>query len=113
MLVFIGGFAISLGPIMWLVIAEIFPLKVRGLGASLATCVNWGSNWLVAITFLSLIEVLGPSGTFFIYFIVSIFSIIFVYFWVPETKGCTLEDIEANLYAGKSARQLGERSLLN
>ncbi len=113
MLVFIGGFAISLGPIMWLVIAEIFPLKVRGLGASLATCVNWGSNWVVAITFLSLIEVLGPSGTFFIYFVVSIFSIIFVYFWVPETKGCTLEDIEANLYAGKRASQLGERPLLN
>ncbi len=55
MLVFIAGFAISLGPIMWLMIAEIFPLKVRGLGASLATCINWGSNWLVAITFLTLI----------------------------------------------------------
>src|SRR5260370_1303315 len=42
MLVFIAGFAISLGPIMWLMIAEIFPLKLRGLGASLATCINWG-----------------------------------------------------------------------
>ncbi len=109
MLVFIAGFAISLGPIMWLMIAEIFPLKVRGLGASIATCVNWGSNWLVAITFLTLIETTGASGTFFIYFLISLVSIFFVYFFVPETKGCSLEDIESNLYAGKSARQLGER----
>jgi sugar porter (SP) family MFS transporter len=110
MLVFIGGFAISLGPIMWLFIAEIFPLRVRGLGASLATCVNWGSNWLVAITFLTLIELLGPSGTFLIYFIVSLFALVFVYFWVPETKGCSLENIEANLHAGKPMRQLGSSS---
>ncbi len=108
MLMFIAGFAISLGPIMWLMIAEIFPLRVRGLGASLATCINWGSNWLVAITFLTLISTLGASGTFFIYFLISLFSIFFVYRFVPETKGCTLENIEANLYAGKSARDLGE-----
>lgn len=111
MLVFIAGFAISLGPIMWLMIAEIFPLKVRGLGASLATCINWGSNWLVAITFLSLINSLGISRTFGIYFIISLISILFIYFLVPETKGCSLEDIEANLYAGKSPRYLGEKAL--
>lgn len=108
MLLFIAGFAISLGPIMWLMIAEIFPLRVRGLGASLATCINWGSNWLVAITFLTLISTLGASGTFFIYFLICLFSIYFVYQFVPETKGCTLEHIEANLYAGKPARRLGE-----
>ncbi len=110
MLVFIAGFAISLGPIMWLMIAEIFPLKVRGLGASIATCINWSSNWLVAITFLSLISWIGPSGAFGIYFSLSLIAIVFVYLWVPETKACTLEDIEANLYAGKSARRLGEKN---
>ncbi len=109
MLVFIAGFAISLGPIMWLMIAEIFPLRVRGLGASIATCINWSSNWMVAITFLSLISWVGPGGAFFVYFILSLFAIVFVYIWVPETKGCTLEDIEANLYAGKPARSLGEK----
>ncbi len=108
MLLFIAGFAISLGPIMWLMIAEIFPLRVRGLGASLATCINWGSNWLVAITFLTLISTLGASGTFFIYFLICLLTIYFVYQFVPETKGCTLEHIEANLYAGKSAKRLGE-----
>ncbi|MBS0350374.1 MAG: sugar porter family MFS transporter [Proteobacteria bacterium] len=110
MLVFIAGFAISLGPIMWLMIAEVFPLKVRGLGASLATCINWGSNWLVAITFLTMVHKFGMSGTFGIYFVISIISILFVHSWVPETKGCSLETIEANLYAGKSPRRLGEAS---
>lgn len=112
MLVFIAGFAISLGPIMWLMIAEIFPLKVRGLGASIATCINWSSNWLVAITFLSLISWIGASGAFGVYFSLSLIAILFVYLWVPETKACTLEDIEANLYAGKSARRLGEKNKL-
>jgi sugar porter (SP) family MFS transporter len=111
MLIFIAGFAISLGPIMWLMIAEIFPLKVRGLGASIATCINWTFNWLVAVTFLTLINVIGASGTFFLYFVISIFAIIFVYAWAPETKGCTLEDIEANLYARKPLRRLGEKNV--
>lgn len=108
MIVFIAGFAISLGPIMWLMISEIFPLKVRGLGSSMATCVNWASNWLVTITFLTLMQYVGASGTFLIYFIIGIVTILFVYNWVPETKGVTLEQIEANLYAGKRSRYLGQ-----
>ncbi len=66
LLVFIPGFLISLGPIMWLMFSEIFPVRVRGLGASIGDCTNWASNWLVTIMFLTLIEYLGPSGTFFI-----------------------------------------------
>ena len=92
---------------MWLMIAEIYPLKVRGLGSSIATCANWGSNMIVALTFLTLVEFLGASGTFFIYFIISIFGLFFVYFIVPETKGVTLERIEANLYARLPPRKLG------
>lgn len=108
MLVFIAGFAISLGPIMWLMISEIFPLKVRGLGSSIATCVNWASNWMVTITFLTLVQFLGASGTFLIYFIIGIVTLLFIYNWVPETKEVTLEQIEANLYAGKRSRYLGK-----
>jgi sugar porter (SP) family MFS transporter len=107
MVVYIACFAFSLGPIMWLLIAEIYPLKVRGLGSSLATCANWGSNMIVALTFLTLIKLLGPSATFLIYFIVTLISIFFIYWFVPETRGVTLEQIEANLYAGLSTRQLG------
>ena len=87
MLVFIGGFAISLGPIMWLVIAEIFPLRVRGLGASLATCVNWGSNWLVAITFLSLIEGASAPAALFSFISSSAFFQLFLFiFGYPKPK---------------------------
>ena len=107
MWLFISGFAISLGPIMWLMIAEVFPLKVRGLGSSLATCVNWASNWAVAITFITLINHGGLDGAFFIFFICSLLSLLFIYLLIPETKGISLEQIELNLYAGKSTRELG------
>jgi sugar porter (SP) family MFS transporter len=111
MLVYIACFAFSLGPIMWLMIAEIYPLKVRGLGCSLATAANWGSNMLVAYTFLSLIEILGASGTFLLYALISIAGIAFIYFLVPETKSVTLEEIEKNLHAGLSFRNLGNKNL--
>lgn len=108
MVIFIIGFAISMGPIMWLMIAEVFPLKLRGLGTSFATCVNWASNWLVTISFLSLVQYLSLSGTFLIYFIICLVTLVFVYFLVPETKDTSLEQIEANLYAGKASRHLGD-----
>ncbi len=108
MLVYIACFAFSLGPIVWLMIAEIYPLKVRGAGASLATCMNWASNLLVTATFLKLVQMLGISGTFCLYMIFSILSILFIFFLVPETKGVTLEKIEANLFSGKQWRKLGK-----
>lgn len=108
MLTYIGCFAFSLGPIMWLMISEIYPLKVRGLGASLATTVNWASNILVAYSFLTLVELFKLSGTFCIYFAASILGILFVYFLVPETKHVTLEQIEESLRAGLSFRRLGK-----
>lgn len=107
MLFYIASFAISLGPIMWLMIAEIYPLRIRGFGASLATCVNWGSNMLVAMTFLTLINALGPSVTFIVYLVISLLGIYFIDRYIPETKGVTLEQIEKNLYDGLPARELG------
>lgn len=108
MLIYISCFSFSLGPIMWLMIAEIYPLKVRGVGASLATCMNWASNLLVTATFLKLVELLGASGTFGLYMAFSLLSILFVYYLVPETKGITLEQIEKNLFSGKQWRKLGK-----
>jgi sugar porter (SP) family MFS transporter len=108
MFLYIACFAFSLGPIMWLMIAEIYPLRVRGVGASLATSVNWASNLLVTATFLKLVQYLGVGGTFFTYMIFSILSLFFVYFFVPETKGVTLEEIEENLFSGKRFRKLGK-----
>jgi hypothetical protein len=112
MLFYIACFAFSLGPIMWLMIAEIYPLRVRGLGSSLATAANWGSNMLVAYTFLSFVETFGASGTFFIYFVISLLGMFFIFYLVPETKSITLEQIESNLQAGLSFRKLGKIDLV-
>lgn len=101
MLLYIFGFSISLGPIMWVIISEVFPLKFRAIGASVATCSNWISNFLVSITFLSLLRYLGASGAFLLYFCINLLGMAFVYFYIPETKGISLEQIEKRLYSGK------------
>lgn len=104
---YIASFAISLGPIFWLMIAEIYPLKIRGRAMSLATVANWGCNMVVAYTFLTLTDKLGKAGTFWFYGAVCVLGIIFCYFYVPETKGHTLENIEAHLRSGKKFSSLG------
>ncbi len=92
---YVACFAISLGPIFWLMIAEIYPLKIRSMAMSVAAAANWGSNLLVALTFLSLLQVLGRPWTFWLYALVGVLAWIFVVRLVPETKGKTLEEIEA------------------
>ncbi|MFZ0736514.1 MAG: sugar porter family MFS transporter [Candidatus Acidiferrales bacterium] len=94
--VYVACFAIGLGPVFWLMIAEIYPLKIRGRAMSVATVANWGSNLVVALTFLSLLHALGRAWTFWLYGIVGVLAWIFVYKMVPETKGRTLEEIEAH-----------------
>jgi sugar porter (SP) family MFS transporter len=94
--VYVACFAIGLGPVFWLMIAEIYPLKIRGRAMGVATVANWGSNLLVALTFLSLLHVLGRAWTFWLYGIVGVLAWLFVYWLVPETKGRTLEEIEAS-----------------
>ena len=92
---YVASFAISLGPIFWLLIAEIYPLKIRGLAEGTAATFNWASNLIVSLTFLTLVEKLGASSTFLLYAIASVASWFFAYCFVPETKGRSLEQIEA------------------
>jgi SP family galactose:H+ symporter-like MFS transporter len=94
LMVYVASFAISLGPIFWLLIAEIYPLRVRGIAEGTAAGVNWAFNFLVSLTFLTLVELLGPSPTFWVYALLAIASWLFSYYLVPETKGRTLEEIE-------------------
>ena len=107
LMAYVAFFAIGLGPVFWLLISEIYPLKVRGLAMSVVTEANWGSNFIIALTFLTLIQVLGRSGTFWLYGVVGIAALIFTYAYVPETKGRTLEDIEEHWRGGKHPRELG------
>lgn len=109
LIVYVGSFAIGLGPVFWLLISEIYPLKIRGLAMSVATIANWGANLLVALTFLTLIQVLGRPGTFWLYGFLGVGAWLFAYFLVPETKGRSLEDIEAHWRAGKHPREMGQK----
>lgn len=101
LMAYVGSFAISLGPIFWLLISEIYPLKIRNSAEGLAATFNWGANLLITLTFLTLLEKLGPSGTFWLYGVSAIAAGIFSYYYVPETKGRSLEEIE-QFWHGKS-----------
>lgn len=104
LLIYVASFAMGLGPIFWLLISEIYPLANRGPAMSLVTVTNWCANLLVAVTFLSLVAVVGRAGTFWLYGGLAIGAWIFFYRLVPETKGKTLEQIEAYLRSGKHSR---------
>lgn len=97
--VYVACFAIGLGPVFWLLISEIYPLKIRGRAMGVATMMNWGSNLIVALTFLSLLHSLGRSATFWLYAVIGIIAWFFVYRLVPETKGRTLEQIDAEWHS--------------
>ena len=92
---YVGFFAIGLGPVFWLLLAEIFPLAIRARGMSSATIANWIANLVVALTFLDLIGWLGRPGVFFLYAALTFAALAFGYVLVPETKGLDLEAIEA------------------
>jgi SP family arabinose:H+ symporter-like MFS transporter len=94
-LLYVASFATGMGPVVWIVMAEIFPTRVRSRALSLSTVALWLACLLVTATFLSLINTLGVSGTFFLYAFISIVAYFFILKTVPETKGRTLEEIEA------------------
>jgi sugar porter (SP) family MFS transporter len=97
LLVYIAGFAIGLGPVFWLMISEIFPLQMRGPAMAVCTMFNWGFNFLIAYTFLTLIDALGKAGTFWLYAFFGICAIVFFLTVVPETKDRSLEEIQTEL----------------
>jgi MFS transporter, SP family, galactose:H+ symporter len=93
MMLYVGCFAFSFGPILWLLLSEIFPLPVRALGMSLSTLANWVGNFLVSQFFLTMVDRLGRPVTFSIYALLCIVTILFVRSMVPETKQELLERI--------------------
>jgi sugar porter (SP) family MFS transporter len=106
LVIYVSCFAFGLGPIFWLLISEIYPLKVRGAAMSAVTVTNWAFNLAVAVSFLTLVGLLGNAGTFWLYGVIAIGAWIFFYLLVPETKGKTLEQIEAHWRSGKMPREL-------
>ena len=128
MLVYIAFFAISLGPLGWLIITEVFPTRVRGLGSSIGSLSNWGFNTLVVWTFYKMATAFGNAkdlvveegqeiseicptcvgSVFWIFAAIALLGIVWGYFFIPETKGVSLEKIEAHWKAGKRPRDLSK-----
>ena len=97
LLIYTGSFAIGLGPVFWLLIAEIYPLKIRGAAMSVASMANWAANFVVTVSFLTLLSAIGGVGAFFLFGFLTLVAL--AYFWrrVPETKGRSLQEIERDL----------------
>jgi SP family arabinose:H+ symporter-like MFS transporter len=89
-----GFFAFGMGPVPWIIISEIFPNKIRGRAASIATSTLWTGTLVVTFTFLSLVRRFDISGTFAIYAVLSLVSFMYIWRRVPETRGKTLEQIQ-------------------
>jgi sugar porter (SP) family MFS transporter len=96
---YIASFAIGLGPVFWLMISEIFPLRVRSPAMAVSTVGNWSSNFLVSTFFLTLVSAISREGTFWLYGGFGVISLIYFAFRMPETKGRSLEQIEGELTA--------------
>ncbi|KAG2252923.1 hypothetical protein Bca4012_100526 [Brassica carinata] len=88
------SFSLGMGPIPWLIMSEILPVNIKGLAGSIATLANWFISWLITMT-ANLLLAWSSGGTFTLYGLVCAFTVVFVTLWVPETKGKTLEELQA------------------
>jgi sugar porter (SP) family MFS transporter len=116
LLIYTGSFAVGLGPVFWLLISEIYPVRIRGQAMSVATMANWGANFVVTVSFLTLLRVIGNAGTFFLFAGLSIVAVAYFQRKVPETRNRSLQDIERDLTrpgsspAGATAQRVAGRA---
>ncbi|RZB14179.1 sugar porter family MFS transporter [Streptomyces sp. F001] len=89
----------AISPVTWLMLSEIFPMRMRGFGMGVAAVVLWLTNFVIGLVFPSLVSAIGISNTFFLFVVAGLFSLTFVKLYVPETKGRSLENLEAELRA--------------
>lgn len=108
---YVAMFQPGMGPMPWTINAEIYPLHARSMAVSLATLVNWSSNLLVAATFLDLVEWLTPQGAFWTYAAIGALGWAWLYVFLPETAGKSLEEIE-QLF-GSSVKVVGSGKVVN
>ena len=100
----IGSYALSLAPVTWVLISEIFPNRIRGLAVSISVSALWIACFILTFTFPILHRKVGPAGTFWIYGAICLAGFLFILRRVPETKGKTLEEIEREITALRAAR---------
>ncbi|EKD55166.1 MAG: D-xylose-proton symporter [uncultured bacterium] len=109
-LVFMAFHGVSIGPACFLIPSEIFPLRVRGLGMGISVAFNWGANVIVAALVPTIIAHFGVASLFGAFFVITIIAWLVFYFYIPETKGTTLEQIERNVLANVPCVDLGRAS---
>lgn len=106
--VFIAAFALSLGPLPYVLMSELFPTAIRESGIALASATSWLFNALIAFTFLSLVAAISLSGAIGLFLLVCLLSLGFCLAFAPETRGARLEDIEEAVLAGRPLRHIGD-----
>ncbi|WP_255314134.1 MULTISPECIES: sugar porter family MFS transporter [Bacillales] len=94
-LLYVASFAISLGPVVWVIMSEIFPNRIRGKATAIAAMALWAADYLVSQSFPPLLSSAGPAATFWIYGSMALLACLFTWRVVPETKGKSLEEIES------------------
>jgi Sugar (and other) transporter len=104
---YLAAFEISLGPVFWLMISEIYPLRIRPKAMAIATVCNWGFNFLVSYYFLTLTQMIGKDWTFWLYTGLGICAVIFFALKVPETRNRSLEEIERDIRGERSSPSSG------
>ncbi|HUC26522.1 MAG TPA: sugar porter family MFS transporter [Streptosporangiaceae bacterium] len=109
LVVYTGSFAIGLGPVFWLMISEIYPQRIRGTAMSVASLANWGANFVVTISFLTLLSAIGGTGVFALFAFLTLVAVWFFIRRVPETKGRSLQAIEADLRGAQLPGPPGEQ----
>lgn len=108
-ILFIVGFAVSLGPIVWILCSEIFPLGGRDLGLTITTMANWIFNAIVGAYSLVWFKSMGVGETFWMFGFASLVGFVLIKFFTPETKDVPLEELEQNLKEGKALKNIGTR----
>ena len=94
-------YSMSLAPVVWVVISEIFPNRIRGGAMSIAVTALWSACFVLTYTFPTLNAALGTAGVFWTYAAICMVGLLFIYFLLPETKGKSLEEIETSLRRNK------------
>jgi MFS family permease len=97
MITYVGSFAIGLGPVFWILAAELFPPDARARGGALCALVNWAANFVVGQLFLPVADAVGVSSVFWFFAVVATGALVFVVRQVPETKNRSLADIQGDL----------------
>ena len=93
LVLYVAAFSLSFGPVTWILLTELFPVSLKGQAMSMGQAVNWSANVFVSVTFLDAVRVMTLPFVFLMYLLFAVLSIIFIYKFVPETKGKSLEEI--------------------